>query len=164
MSKIIIYTDGACRGNPGLGAWGAVLMDEACKYYLEMAESVDKTTNNKMELLAAVNALKAVKKPSEIMLYTDSMYLVNGMIKWMPNWVLKNWTKSDKKPVENKAFWQELLELSKKHNITFNWVKAHNGDEYNEHVDGLANFAMDKHIQNKSAFSWKSREKSDLAL
>ncbi len=162
MGKIIIYTDGACRGNPGLGAWGAVLMDESGKYYLEIAESAPNTTNNKMELLAAIKALKSVKKPSEIMLYTDSMYLVNGMTKWMKNWVLRNWKKSDKKPVENKEYWQQLLELSNKHSITFNWVKAHNGDEYNEHVDGLANFAMDKHIESKAVFSWKSREKTSI--
>ncbi len=164
MSKIIIYTDGACRGNPGLGAWAAVLMDESDKYYLEIAESVAKTTNNKMELLAAVEALKAIKKPSEIMLYTDSMYLVNGMTKWIQNWVRRNWTKSDKKPVENKEFWQQLLNLSEKHNITFNWVKAHNGDKYNERVDGLANFVMDKHIANKSTFAWKSRDRNEISL
>ncbi len=164
MSKIIIYTDGACRGNPGLGAWGAVLMDESGKYYLEMAESTPKTTNNKMELLAAIEALKVVKKPSDIMLYTDSMYLVNGMTKWIKNWVNRNWTKSDKKPVENKEFWQELLALTNKHNVVFNWVKAHNGDEYNERVDGLANFAMDNHIANKSVFAWKSRDRNAVSL
>ncbi len=161
MGKIIIYTDGACRGNPGLGSWAAVLMDESGKYYLEIAQSVKATTNNKMELLAAVEALKAVKKPSQIMLYTDSMYLVNGMTKWIKNWVLRNWIKSDKKPVENKEYWQELLALSNKHNVVFNWVKAHNGDEYNERVDGLANFAMDKHIETGANFSWKSRDQRE---
>ncbi len=124
MKKIIIYTDGACRGNPGLGSWAAVLMDENGKHYLEIAQSVADTTNNKMELLAAIEAISHVKKSSEIILYSDSMYLVNGMTKWINGWILKGWKKSDKKPVENEYLWQELLRLSKIHDVKFNWVKA----------------------------------------
>ena len=161
MNKITIYTDGACRGNPGLGSWAAILMDEKCVHYLEISGSDTHTTNNKMELLAAIKALSSIKKESKVTLYTDSMYLVNGMTKWIKNWVLRNWIKSDKKPVENKNLWEKLLALSHKHDIKFNWVKAHNGDKYNERVDTLANITMDKHIETGSTFSWYSKKNPD---
>lgn len=141
---IIIYTDGGCRGNPGIGAWGAVL--KTSKHRLEIGESDKYTTNNKMELSAALFAIKKVKRSSNIKLYSDSSYLVNGINKWIINWERNGWVKSDKKPVENKEIWQSLYKESKKHAITFHWVKAHNGNEENEKVDSIVNILMDEHF------------------
>ncbi len=145
--SIIIYTDGGCRGNPGLGAWGAVL--KTSKHRLEIGLSAENTTNNKMELSAALFALKKVKKSSNIELYTDSNYLVLGMTKWVFNWNRNNWIKSDKKPVENKELWQELLSVSKKHVINFHWVRGHDGDIENERADEIVNILMDEHQKTK---------------
>lgn len=145
MKKIIIYTDGASRGNPGLGAWGALLIDKESNKYLEIGKSEDNATNNQMELTAAIEALKAIKKPYEAEIYSDSSYVVKGMNEWVHNWVKKNWTKSDKKPVENKKLWEKLLALSKKHNVSFHWVRGHSGNRHNERVDKIANILMDEH-------------------
>lgn len=140
---ILIYTDGGCRGNPGLGAWGAIL--KTSKYRLEIGASLEHTTNNKMELSAALFAIKRIKHTSNIELYSDSSYLVNGMNKWIENWVKNGWVKSDKKEVENKDIWKSLYKESKKHTVTFQWVKAHNGNEENEKVDEIVNILMDEH-------------------
>ena len=140
---IIIYTDGGCRGNPGLGAWGAIL--KTSKYRLEIGESFEYTTNNKMELSAALFAIKKVKSTSNIELYSDSTYLVQGMTKWINNWAKNGWVKSDKKEVENKDIWQSLYKESQKHTIKFQWVKAHNGNKENEKVDEIVNILMDEH-------------------
>ena len=153
---IVIYTDGGCRGNPGFGAWGAIL--KTSKHRLEIGGSAENTTNNKMELSAALFALKRVRTTSNIELYSDSSYLVNGMTKWIKNWMKNNWIKSDKKPVENKEIWKELYTVSQKHNIKFNWVRGHSGNKENERADEIANILMDEYQTTKkcSKFSKKS--------
>ena len=129
--NIIIYTDGGCRGNPGLGAWGAILISEKHNLRLEIGESEDNTTNNRMEMKAAIKALERLKHSHNIKLYSDSAYLVNGMTKWIYSWQKNNWIKSDKKPVENKEYWIRLIELSKKHDIEFIKVKGHSNYKEN---------------------------------
>ncbi len=138
--KVIIYTDGACQGNPGPGGWGAVLIfGERIKKI--SGYSAD-TTNNKMELTAPIQALKALKFPCKIDLYTDSQYVKKGMTEWIEGWAANNWKTASKSPVKNMELWQELLLLSKNHIITWNWVKAHNGNRYNEEADQLATNAI----------------------
>lgn len=139
--KLVIYSDGACKGNPGVGGWGAVLIygeieKEICGY-------AEDTTNNRMELCAVIESLKILKRPCEIIVYTDSQYVKRGMSEWLPGWIQKNW-----KNVKNPDLWQELLELSKMHQIDWQWVRGHNGDKYNERADQLANLAIE---QNKSS-------------
>ena len=145
--NIIIYTDGGCRGNPGLGAWGAILISEKHNLRLEIGESEDNTTNNRMEMKAAIKALERLKHSHNIKLYSDSAYLVNGMTKWIYSWQKNNWIKSDKKPVENKEYWLKLIELSSKHNIEFIKVKGHSNNKENNRADEIVNILMDKHIE-----------------
>ncbi|CCQ91933.1 Ribonuclease H [Nitrospina gracilis 3/211] len=140
MQKILIYTDGACKGNPGPGGYGGLIFQNGKK--LEFKGSDPSTTNNIMEMTAAIVALKKLKEPSEVELYTDSEYLVKGMTEWMPNWVRRNWTTSTKKPVKNKELWQELRRLADTHNITWKWVRGHAGHPENERADQLANEAI----------------------
>ncbi|MGP0565275.1 ribonuclease HI [Nitrospina sp. 32_T5] len=140
MQKILIYTDGACKGNPGPGGYGGLIFQNGKK--LEFKGSDPSTTNNIMEMTAAIVALKKLKEPSEVELYTDSEYLVKGMTEWMPNWVRRNWTTSTKKPVKNKELWQELRRLADTHNITWKWVRGHAGHPQNERADQLANEAI----------------------
>ena len=134
--KIEIYTDGACSGNPGPGGWGAVLIcgDNTKEIY----GSEKNTTNNRMELLAAINALKALKFPSQVELYTDSVYVRDGITKWIISWKACNWRKKDKKEIKNLELWQELDKISGQHQINWHWVKAHNGNIGNELADSLA--------------------------
>ena len=137
LPRVTIYTDGACRGNPGTGGWGAVLYsaDKTKKIYGgELA-----TTNNRMELSAALNALKVLKKSCDIKLFTDSQYLRLGSTQWIARWHQNNWMSSSKKPIKNRDLWQELFELSKMHKINWQWVKGHSGDIGNELADKLAN-------------------------
>jgi ribonuclease HI len=134
--KIKIYTDGACSGNPGPGGWGAILIHD--NKQKEICGREDHTTNNRMELMAVLMSLKELKKPCEIDLYTDSTYVKNGMTSWIFNWQKNNWRTADKKPVKNADLWQEIFELSKNHQILWHWVKAHNGDVFNERADKLA--------------------------
>jgi ribonuclease HI len=138
MSKnsVEIYTDGACSGNPGPGGWGAVLSysgvnKEIYGYDLD-------TTNNKMELQAAIEALKTLKRSCDINLYTDSSYLKDGVTKWIKDWQANNWIKKDKKPVKNIELWMQLVTEIERHTITWHWVKAHNGNIGNELADKLA--------------------------
>ena len=145
--NIIIYTDGGCRGNPGLGAWGAILISERHNLRLEIGESEDNVTNNKMEMKAVIKALERLKHSHNIKLYSDSAYLVNGMTKWIYSWQKNNWIKSDKKPVENKEYWLRLIELSKKHNIEFIKVKGHSSNKENNRADEIVNILMDEHIE-----------------
>lgn len=137
MKTVYIYTDGACSGNPGVGGWGAVL-----KYgeaYKELSGAEEMTTNNRMELLGVINALKALKFPCEVILTTDSKYVVDGIEKgWARSWQKNNWIKSDKKPALNKDLWEELLSLLDIHSVKFNWVKGHAGHPENERCDELA--------------------------
>lgn len=137
MKKVTIYTDGACRGNPGKGGWGAVLMYGG--KVKEMSGGDAETTNNKMELTAAIEALKALKEPCEVELYSDSKYLTDAVNKdWVYSWQKKGWKKSDGKPALNVDLWEKLLELMSVHKVTFIWVKGHNGTPYNERCDELA--------------------------
>ncbi|CCG56491.1 ribonuclease H [Brachyspira pilosicoli WesB] len=148
--NITIYTDGGCRGNPGIGAWGAILLSEKHNLRLEIGESEEHTTNNKMEMQAAIKALERLKHSHNIKLYSDSAYLVNGMNSWIYSWQKNNWIKSDKKPVENKDYWLKLIELSKKHSIEFIKVKGHSSNKENNRADEIVNILMDEHIKNGS--------------
>lgn len=148
--NIIIYTDGGCRRNPGIGAWGAILLSEKHNLRLEIGESEEHTTNNKMEMQAAIKALERLKHSHNIKLYSDSAYLVNGMNSWIYSWQKNNWIKSDKKPVENKDYWLKLIELSKKHSIEFIKVKGHSSNKENNRADEIVNILMDEHIKNGS--------------
>lgn len=135
-----IFTDGACSGNPGPGGYGAIL-----KYGQEIKEISGcefETTNNRMEMMAVIEALKQLKKPCKIKIITDSNYIVNGMTKWMSAWIKRNWLNSQKKPVLNKDLWQKLLSLSRMHQVEWEWVKGHHGHPENEHCDKLARNAI----------------------
>lgn len=137
MKKVNIYTDGACRGNPGKGGWGAVLVYGTIERELSGGEPL--TTNNRMELSAVIAALSALKEPCEVTLTTDSQYVVNAIEKgWLENWKKNNWRKSDRGEVLNVDLWKELLKLLDTHNVSFVWVKGHNGHPYNERCDKLA--------------------------
>ena len=138
---IYIYTDGACRGNPGPGGWGAVL--ECGDYKKEIYGGAMLTTNNIMELTAVIEALKIIKKESKIVITTDSKYVQNGITDWINNWKLKGWKTANKKPVKNKELWIELEELTTIHNITWEWVRGHTGHSGNERADKLANKGID---------------------
>ena len=139
-NKITIYTDGACSGNPGKGGWGAVLIYRDKQKHLSGSATL--TTNNKMELTAAIEALKAVKKSNDIELYTDSQYVKNGINLWIINWKKNGWKTANKKDVANKDLWIELDKYVTHHNITWFWVKGHSGNHYNEIADNLAVKAM----------------------
>lgn len=137
MKKLDIYTDGACSGNPGKGGWGAVLVYKGAEKEISGAEK--QTTNNRMELTAVIKALQLLKEPCEVNLTTDSKYVCDAVNKgWVYGWKKKGWIKSDKKPTLNVDLWEELLEQLKIHDVTFNWVKGHNGHPYNERCDKLA--------------------------
>lgn len=137
MKKVEIYTDGACSGNPGAGGWGAVLIyNEKMK---EMSGSSEQTTNNRMELTAVIEALKALKEACEVTLTTDSKYVCDAVTKgWVYSWKRNGWRKGDKKPALNVDLWEELLPLLSIHMVEFVWVKGHNGHKYNERCDELA--------------------------
>jgi len=137
MSEVIeIYTDGACSGNPGKGGWGAILLYREHKK--EISGYLAHTTNNQMELMAVIEALKIVKKTIEIIIYTDSVYVKDGITKWIINWKKNGWKTANKKPVKNLELWQELDSLAANHQITWKWVKGHSGNKYNEIADQLA--------------------------
>jgi ribonuclease HI len=139
-NTVTIHTDGACSGNPGPGGWGAVLQYNG--HVKELKGGAAETTNNKMELTAAIEALNALKRPCKVELYTDSQYVKNGIGSWMFGWKKNGWRTADKKPVKNLELWQALDEAVKRHNITWHWVKGHAGDELNEMADRLANEGM----------------------
>ena len=142
MKTVIIYTDGACRGNPGPGGWGVLLKYGTTSKELYGGDA--STTNNKMELTAAIKALKEIKEASEITLYTDSKYVLQGIEEWIHNWKKRQWKGANKKPVKNIELWKELDELRDKHNIKWKWVKGHSGDPGNEIADMLANKGIDE--------------------
>ena len=142
MRKVDIFTDGACRGNPGPGGYGSIIKTQGREE--EISGSAKDTTNNIMELTAAVAALKQLKEPCEVVLTSDSQYLVKGMTEWIKGWIKKGWVTSSKQPVKNKKIWIELNRLSKRHKITWKWVRGHQGHIENERCDRLANLAIDK--------------------
>tara|TARA_Y100001970_G_C14188139_1_gene833775 strand:+ start:1309 stop:1734 length:426 start_codon:yes stop_codon:yes gene_type:complete len=133
---ITIYTDGACSGNPGIGGWGVVILVNKDEIFLNGGDN--NTTNNKMELTAAIEALKHFEKREEITLITDSKYVKDGIESWIKNWKTNNWKTTSKKPVKNKELWIELDDLITKHNVNWEWVKGHGGNKYNEKADYLA--------------------------
>ncbi len=146
MKKVYIFTDGACSGNPGPGGWGAVLRYNSVEK--EMSGSDQNTTNNRMELTACIEALKQLKEPCEVVLTTDSQYVVNGITKgWAASWRANGWKKADKKPALNPELWGELLDLCEKHKVTFEWIKGHAGHEENERCDRLAVEEYQKYIK-----------------
>ncbi len=143
MKKIVkIFTDGACRGNPGVGGWGAVMYYDAHKKTLHGGER--ETTNNRMELTAAIKALAALKQSCTIDLTTDSKYVKTGITEWMLNWKKRNWKTAAKKPVKNVDLWKQLDEEVARHDVTWHWVKGHAGHKENEEADRLANRGIDE--------------------
>lgn len=145
VSEIVeIFTDGACRGNPGPGGWGALLRYGKVERELKGAEP--ETTNNRMELMAAIQGLAVLKRHCQVHLTTDSQYVRQGITQWMPNWKRRQWRTADKKPVKNKDLWQQLDQLAQQHQVEWFWVKGHAGHVENERADQLANQAID-HLQ-----------------
>lgn len=134
--KVVIFTDGACSGNPGPGGWGAILMYGDREK--ELCGGEPATTNNRMELMAAIQALEALNKPCKVELHTDSQYVKNGITEWMRGWKARGWKTADKKPVKNEDLWRRLDEARLRHEVDWRWVKGHNGHELNERADGLA--------------------------
>ena len=142
MREVQIYTDGACRGNPGPGGWGAILV--CGEHKKELSGGEPSTTNNRMELLAAIYALEQLKYPCAVTLTTDSKYLCDAIIKgWAKSWKLKGWKRSNKEPAANPDLWERLLALLEIHKVDFVWVKGHNGHPYNERCDEMATEAAD---------------------
>lgn len=140
-----IYTDGACSGNPGPGGWGALLVYQDTEKELSGGEP--QTTNNRMEMIAAVRALDALKRPSEVRLHTDSTYLKDGITKWLPKWQTNGWRTAAKKPVKNADLWQELIRATARHNISWHWVRGHTGHPENERADALARQGMAPYLR-----------------
>ncbi len=141
-ASIEMYTDGACRGNPGPGGWGVLL--KAGRHEKTLHGGEHETTNNRMELTAAIEGLRALKRPSDVVLYTDSRYVMDGITSWLANWKARGWKTAAKKPVKNQDLWQALDAESARHNIRWVWVKGHSGDDGNEEADRLANLGIDE--------------------
>lgn len=141
MSTVTIYTDGACRGNPGPGGWGVLMMTRGKEKILSGAEP--ETTNNRMEIQAAIEALSALKRGCKVVLYTDSRYVKDGINEWLPNWKKRGWKTSNRKPVKNEDLWRELDRVVAQHEIDWRWVRGHSGVPGNERADELANAAVD---------------------
>jgi ribonuclease HI len=144
VSPIEIYTDGACKGNPGPGGWGALLMANGAEKELFGGELG--TTNNRMEMMAVIEALSALKRPCKVTLHVDSQYVLKGMTEWLPGWKARGWRTASKEPVKNVELWQRLDELVNRsgHQIEWRWVRGHNGDPGNERADVLANRGVDR--------------------
>ena len=141
MKVVEAFTDGACRGNPGPGGWGVVL--RAGGRVKELSGGEPMTTNNRMELKAAIEALSALKEPCRVALYTDSTYVRSGITEWLPVWRARGWRTADKKPVKNQDLWQVLADLAARHEVAWHWVKGHSGHPENERADELANIGLD---------------------
>ncbi|MBU5612402.1 ribonuclease HI [Geomonas sp. Red51] len=141
--RVEIFCDGACSGNPGVGGWGSILRyGDKVK---ELSGAEGETTNNRMEMSAAIQALEALTRPCEVVVTTDSQYLAKGMTEWLPGWVKRGWVNSKKEPVLNRDLWEKLLALAKTHRITWVWVRGHNGHVENERCDELARAAIDSY-------------------
>ena len=141
MKQVIIYTDGACRGNPGPGGWGALIKFEGVEK--EIFGGQNNTTNNQMELAAAIEGLASLKEACNVELFTDSKYVMDGITQWIQNWKKNNWKTAAKKDVKNKELWQTLDQLIAQHQVQWHWVKGHSGDAGNEAADLLANKGID---------------------
>ncbi|MEF2553109.1 ribonuclease HI [Aurantimonas sp. A2-1-M11] len=139
--RVEIHTDGACSGNPGPGGWGAILRSNGNEKELKGGEA--HTTNNRMELLAVIQALTALKRPCAVDIYSDSQYMRDGITKWIHGWKRNGWKTADRKPVKNAELWQQLEEEKARHDVTFHWVRGHAGDEMNERADQLARDGME---------------------
>lgn len=142
MKDVTIYTDGACKGNPGIGGWGAWLTFG--EHEKRLCGGEQDTTNNRMELMGAIEGLKALKEPCSVTLYTDSSYVQKGITEWLAGWKRKGWVTASKQPVKNKDLWQALDEACQKHQVTWKWVKGHAGIEGNEIADDLANQGIEE--------------------
>lgn len=141
MTEVVVYTDGACKGNPGPGGWGAWL--KSGEHEREMFGGEPNTTNNRMELTAVIEALGSLKRQCHVTVYTDSEYVKNGITTWIHGWKARGWKTADKKPVKNVELWQKLDALAASHHVTWRWVRGHNGDPGNERADQLANRGVD---------------------
>lgn len=137
MKQVVIYTDGACKGNPGPGGWGALLAYNGREKKMKGGEA--QTTNNRMELTAAIEALDVLREPCAVTLFTDSKYVMQGLNEWLPGWKARGWRTADKKPVKNQDLWERLDAAVQRHRIEWRWVKGHAGDPGNEMADRLAN-------------------------
>jgi len=142
MSEVQIYTDGACRGNPGPGGWAALLIAGEQRKEVSGAETA--TTNNRMELTAAIEGLSALKRRCRVQLYTDSKYVLQGITEWLPQWKARGWRTAAREPVKNQDLWERLDAAAAAQDIEWHWVKGHSGDDGNEYVDALANRAIDR--------------------
>ncbi|MYZ42801.1 ribonuclease HI [Schauerella aestuarii] len=140
--SVEMWTDGACKGNPGLGGWGALLISGTHEKTLHGGEPV--TTNNRMELTAPIEALRALTRPCTVTIHTDSQYVMKGMTEWLVNWKKRGWMTADKKPVKNADLWKALDEQVQRHQVSWRWVRGHNGDVNNERADVLANQGVDE--------------------
>ncbi|WP_290538554.1 ribonuclease HI [Alcanivorax sp.] len=147
MKQVIIFTDGACRGNPGPGGWGAVMRYGTTEKTLFGGEP--DTTNNRMELMAAIMALEALTQPCKVVLTTDSRYVMDGITQWMANWKKRGWKTASRQPVKNADLWRRLDAACGKHSIEWQWVKGHSGHPENEKADALANRGIDELLQKK---------------
>jgi len=141
-TRVTIFTDGACKGNPGPGGWGAILISGGHRKDIWGGEP--ETTNNRMELMAAIQALEALKKPCTVELHSDSTYVLKGITEWMGGWKARGWKTGDKKPVKNEDLWKRLDQARLRHDVKWKWVKGHAGHELNEHADALANRGVDE--------------------
>lgn len=142
MKTVFLFTDGGCRGNPGVGGWGVLI--RYGDHQKELCGAEDHTTNNRMELMAAIEGLKALKEPCVVTLTTDSQYVKHGITEWLPNWKKNNWKTANKKPVKNQDLWEQLDIEVARHQVTWHWVRGHTGHTENEIADQLANRAMDE--------------------
>ncbi len=142
MDRVVVHTDGACRGNPGPGGWGAILASNGHEKELYGAER--DTTNNRMELMAAIRAIEALKRPCDVTLTTDSEYLKKGVTQWLAQWKRRGWKTADKKPVKNIDLWQRLEQAIDSHQLHWKWIRGHSGHPENERADQLANRAIDE--------------------
>jgi len=149
MSTVIIYSDGGCRGNPGPGGWAATL--QVKMHTKELYGFVPQTTNNRMELTAAIMALESLKYPCDVILHTDSQYLRQGITQWIANWKRNGWKTAQRKPVKNADLWQQLDAATSSHQIDWRWVKGHAGDSGNERADQLVNLAIDRGLAGELA-------------
>lgn len=144
MKEVIAYTDGACRGNPGPGGWGVLL--RAGKHEKRLCGGESPTTNNRMELTAAIVALETLREACRVTLHTDSKYVMQGLTEWLPGWKKRGWKTADRKPVKNQDLWLRLDAAAARHDMHWRWVKGHAGDEGNEAADALANQGLDEHL------------------